>query len=72
MYQNKSLYTEYSMFSIQPLSGSNSDEKLRTYEKRRDIKKTLSHSKNVSHDSIPLVSGPELAIDKIPAPKGEI
>lgn len=34
------------------------------------IKKTLSNSK-LSHDSIPLVSGPELAIDKIPAPKGE-
>ena len=58
------------MFSIQPLSGSNSDEKLRTCERRRDIKKTLSNSK-FSHDFIPLVSGPELAIDKIPAPKGE-
>ena len=34
------------------------------------IKKTLSISK-LSHDSIPFVSGPELAIDKIPAPKGE-
>jgi hypothetical protein len=34
------------------------------------IKKTLSNSK-LSHDCIPLVSGPELAIDKIPAPKGE-
>ena len=60
------------MFSIQPLSGSNSDEKLRTCERRRDIKKTASNfSKQLSHDSIPLVSGPELAIDKIPAPKGE-
>ena len=62
------------MFSIQPLSGSNSDEKLRTCERRRDIKKTVSNSnfsKQLSHDSIPLVSGPELAIDKIPAPKGE-
>ena len=36
VYQNKSLHTEYSMFSIQPLCGSNSDEKLRTYERRRD------------------------------------
>ena len=58
------------MFSIQPLSGSNGDEKLRTCERRRDIKKTLSNNK-LLHDSIPLVSGPELAIDKIPAPKGE-
>ena len=60
------------MFSIQPLSGSNSDEKLRTCESRRDIKKSISNSKQLSYDFIPLVSGPELAIDKIPAPKGEI
>ena len=35
------------------------------------IKKSLSNSKQLSYDFIPLVSGPELAIDKIPAPKGE-